>query len=309
MILFFFVFIIMNSTLIYNNGSIIFSKVPKEYESYKSVNKIDSLLLNSNFNVKIFESLYDESIVNSQENVASLNDSINYIKVNQLDRLTFSWYKINELGEIIDSLSFYDEDIYNVNSYLVNVKKDYYVTWLKDGDTIKKPIQVLGNGEIIKEEIANTYFENVQFLNTEYIYKPDSDERTVKTVFYKGDTFYTCFTRKSSNYHFKSFKDHNIIEYSSLGEVVYYEKIKWNASLFPNINISSNGSRPDYWDGCAYIDLKMFEETFKIKRYCTANSNYDISEKFRYGVYGSSNKKYYILRMPDEFNKFYLVTQ
>ncbi len=297
------ILILLNSSYLYHQSTILFSKVPKGYKNYSKIGQLDSVFLNSNLNIKIFKSLYEEKIVN-------LNDSINYIRVNKLDNLTVSWYKIDTKGNVIDSLSFYDESIYDVNSYLLNIKKNYYLTWLQNGDTIKKPIKVINNGEIIKKEIATTYFDSIQFAKSEYVYESDSKEPMVKVIFYKDDNFYTCFTKKEARMPYQNFYHDNIINYTLFGEVLYYEKTDWRAPMHPNFNLYLNGRRPNHWEGYAYVNLKMFGETFKIKKYTKADADYNTSEMSGFYVYESPNKKYYVLRMLYHHdNTYYLITK
>ena len=130
----FLLFILINASYFYNVGSLYFSKTPKEYDDYTLIGRFDSLLLNSSLKITTFKSLYQEQIVN-------LNDSTKYIHVSKLDSVTDSWYKIDETGTVIDSISLIGKALYNVDSYIINVEEAYYLSWLKDGDTTKKPIK------------------------------------------------------------------------------------------------------------------------------------------------------------------------
>ncbi len=287
------ILIVMNSSNIYHNAIMIFSKVPKKFENYSYTRQLDSLLLNSNLNVKIFESHDKESFV-------ILNDSINYLGVNKLDSTT-TWYKISTNGSILDSLDFYDDEyIEDVAAYLVHPKKEYYLTWLHDGDTIKKPIQTLNNGAVIKNaDTIKKYFTNVEYARIAYVNKPDTNDRIKEVVFYKDDTFYKCYATKEARVNSQSFYHiDDLIEYSNFGNVVFYERKTWNADLAPNFGLAIHGSTPNHWDGYAYIDLNFFGETFKIKDYREASKNYDLTKMDGFKVYHSPNGKYYIVSIP-----------
>ncbi len=300
------IFIVMNGSYIYHHMSILFSKLPNEYEDYSYSGRLDSLLSHSNLKVKTFKSLYKEQIV-------TINDSIHYIRVNQLDSTTVSWYKINSNGRIIDSLYFYnDEYIDDVDFYLINPKREYYITWLQDGDTIKKPFKILNNSKVIKNNnTLENYFSDIAYTNIEYVNDTNSNERIKKVIFYKDATFYKCYTTENARVPYENFYHFdNIIQYNSFGDVVFYERTDWGAAIFPDFGIYLNGKRPDHWYGYAYIDFTILGETFKVKDYRKVYEDYDISKMYGVYLYKNPNKKYYLLRGLSHFeNVYYLITK
>ncbi len=305
-IFFIVVFVLPNSSHIYKNISISFTRLPKEYNDYSFVVKLDSLFLNSNLKLKVFKSIY-------QENLTKLNDSINYLRINKLDSTTVTWYKINNFGKIVDSISSYNEYMHNVDSYLVNTQKNYFLSWLRDGDTLKKPVTLLNKGEILREDEANEYFKDIQFGTHEYIYQSNSDEPIVKVIFYKNNMFYQCFTTEKTRVPYKDFPNYkDYAKLTNFGKFLYYHKTDWNGHWFPNIGLYLNGRRPEHWDGYAYLDLNIMNETFKVKDYCSLNEGDIISNAHQgFSMYENPNKKYYFLlnESNHSVNTYYLLSK
>ncbi|WP_143569708.1 hypothetical protein [Tenacibaculum agarivorans] len=299
------IFIVMNGSYIYRQMSILFSKLPDKYKDYSYTGRLDSLLLHSNLKVKIFKSLYQEQIV-------TLNDSTRYMRINQLDSTTVSWYKINSNGKIIDSLHFYnDEHVEDVDFYLISPKKEYYLTWLRDGDTIKKPVKILNNKIIKNNDTFKNYFSDVAYTNIEYVNDRNSEERIKKVIFYKDATFYKCYTTENAWVPYENFYHFdNTIKYNSFGNVVFYERTDWRAATWPDFSLYLNGKRPDHWYGYTYIDFTILGETFKIKDYRKAYEDYDTTKMYGIDLYENPNKKYYLLRELSHFeNVYYLITK
>lgn len=300
------ILILMNVSFISHQANISFSKLPDTYKDYSYSGRLDSLLLNSNLRVKIFKSLYQEQIV-------TLNDSIRYIRVNQLDSTTVSWYKINSSGKIIDSLYFYnDQYIEDVDYYLINPQKEYYLTWLQDGDTTKKSIKIINNGKVIKKnDTLKNYFSDVAYTNLEYVDDTKSGKRIKKIIYYKDATFYKCYMTEDTYVFYKDFYHFdNILQYESFGDVVFYERTEWRAPIWPDFSLYLNGKSPNYWNGYTYIDFKILGETFKIKDYRKAYEDYDITEMYGIEVHQDPNSNYYFIRELSHFeNVYYLVTK
>ena len=99
-------FILKNISSIYKNTRINFTKLPSEFESYTSINKLDSLLQSTNLNIKTFRT----STQGGYPKIArEINDSTIFLKVHKKHDLyqkgIFSWYKIDKQGNVIYSLS------------------------------------------------------------------------------------------------------------------------------------------------------------------------------------------------------------
>lgn len=296
-------FVLVNASDLFYSLNDYFYKSPKEYKDYINANRLDSLLINSSLNVKIFNSKYQEDLIR-------LNDSMSYFRVNKLSDgvETIMWYKINYKGHVIDSLSMLYKSEYakDIDSYLVNIEKEYYLTWLYDGDTIKKPIKTLNDGKVIRDkDTIKKIFNNVKFTNINYSSALDSANSAEEIIFYKDSVFYKCFTTKKARVPLKSFYHfEDLIESSNIGKVIFYDRI-------PELNYILKNEKPDYWGGYAYIDVNILGETFKIKEYRSVDSkNDDISKMNGIDLCQSFDKKYFLLKQDyHNFHRYYLITK
>lgn len=296
-------FLIPNSIHIYKNIALKFEKLPTEYKDYTLIGKVDSLFTKSPLKVTVFKSIY-------HENVIKLNDSISYLTTHNEDTLeqkkTITWYKINTNGNVIDSLSIYNEHIDDVNSYLVNTKKSYYLNWLTDGDTIKKTINFIKKGTILAKEKARILVDSAEYSFPDYLFDSITNNRIIKNTVYKNGKLFQFFSEDDYISH-RSYYHKNTIEYNHKHVFRHYEKTSWNGHTFPSLGLYLNGRKPEHYDGYAYFNFTLKNNTFNIKNPAEFNEGDTFGSISPY-IYESDNKNYYIYKEEyhDE-NTYYLL--
>ncbi|MBL4746729.1 MAG: hypothetical protein JKY08_10220 [Flavobacteriaceae bacterium] len=282
-------FILKNISSIYKDISVNFIKLPSEFESYTSLNKIDSLLQSTNLNIRTFSSSRTYPKI-----AREINDSTLFFKVHKKHDLypkgIFFWYKIDKKGDVIDSLSINNEFTRNVDNNIVNIEKGYYLTWLLDGDITKKQFTPIEKGIVLKKEAIKKYLIDVEYSDGTLCNSPKTNQKIRKIIFYKDLKWFEMFTE--DNYYPSSYYMYNNIPFYYTASLKYYEKKVWNEiSSFGGMR-SSNG--PDYWQGVAYYNLKIKNELLKIKMNCELVEGCEV-EELRLKVSENNNVNYLIL--------------
>lgn len=191
------------------------SKVPKTYESYQAVNTEEPIYFGKyemQLKFKSFDPI--SHFISSQHNLIVITSQIpkdrNAEEVEN-DRYgggnmifqDFTTYKLNREGDIIDSYVFkrtaenYTEILFD--DYIVNIQKDYYKTWIIDGDTLSKPI-ILQNKDLKwSEEDQLKLYKSI--LNESEYYKMDGSNYKVagknpeqEIVYFSKGKWYKIFT-------------------------------------------------------------------------------------------------------------------
>lgn len=261
-------YVIPNMNYFYQKTTTTFNDIPEKYKNYIG---LDSLASNPEYKIKVFKSIYNGVSL-------KVNDSIICIPIYKSIDTTYnkiiniSLYKINKLGNVIDSLILKNENIELVSKFLINKKDNYYSSWITNGDTTKKKFKSIENGKIFKDK--KDYKKNTEVL--EYLCSEDVQDSVTsksysKNYFVKENQLY-IINSFNNFYTENNYNQNNNLKTKSLDEMAtldYFHKEDWIGYFFPNssFTISVNGVNiPDRWDGTAYYTLKTINSIkFKIE--------------------------------------------
>ena len=304
----FLIYLIGNSVSFYRNIELWFQQLPEEYSEYSNLGNLDSTLSSLKLKVIKFESIYKEEVV-------WVNDSVIAITVHKEDSLKnktdVTGYKINPKGALIDSITFKSEYVDNIDSYLINMDKNYYTTWLKDGDTTKKAFRLIKEGELLEKEEANVYLKDAIYSNYDYFYENRNDfnkeKRFKKHVVYKHNEWFQFYTKDDLQLTVNRYYSNSDLEFKDIGELVYFYKKDWYGDHFPDFTLYINGKDPNHWTGTSFLNLKIKDEILKIQHYSKKYVD-DSARKMPLDVYEGLNQNFYILKMEiDNGHTFYLI--
>ncbi|MGO3183366.1 MAG: hypothetical protein ACTIJ9_11095 [Aequorivita sp.] len=302
------IYFLGNLTFIYRTIELRFEKLPEEYSNYVHLGKLDSMFLNSNFKAIKLESIYREEAVR-------INDSIIILKTHEdgegEHKTNVSWYKLNSNGELIDSLTFKGEYIVNVDSYLVNIENSYYVTWLRDGDTLKKPFDLMEDGKLMDEAQSKEFLKGAAYSNYDYYYENkndyDREKRFKKMIVYKNNEWFQFNTSDDLYLSVNEYFANKDLDFEDRGKLVHFQKEAWYGDRFPDFNLYINGKDPNHWKGTAYLNLDLENELFKIQHYSKLYKDGD-ALPIPLDIYENPNKSFYILRIESgEAHTFYVL--
>jgi hypothetical protein len=235
-----------------------FNYIPEKFKNYPI---FDSLSSNSKYTIKKFTSIYPEYPFR-------VNDSIICISVSTLDKsiINKTYYKINnKTGNIIDSLVTKDEKMNTKFNYLINSEKGFYTSWLIDGDTMKKRMKVVGNGEVFNNNEFKKYTHLAYFSDYTYLEDSITKKKYVKNVYLKNNSWNIILTR--DKYHEENYLDSslNFKTIEEFGILDYFFIEKWYGKYVYDFDISVNGAFNEHWEGTAYYTTNTFEK-IKFKR-------------------------------------------
>ncbi len=302
------IYLIGNSVSIYRNIELLFQHLPEEYINYSNLYSLDDAFSNSTLETDKFKSIYNEQVV-------WVNDSLIAITVHTKDSLTdktnVSWYKINLKGELMDSITFRNEYVDNIDSYLINQDKNYYSTWLMDGDVTQKPFRLIEGGKLLEKEEADVYLKDAVYSNSDYFYENRNDfeneKRFKKHVVYKHNEWFQFYTKDDLQLTVNRYYSNSDLEFKDIGELVYFYKKDWYGDHFPDFTLYINGKDPDHWTGTSFLNLKIKDEILKIQHYSKKYVD-DSARKMPLDVYEGLNQNFYILKMEiDNGHTFYLI--
>lgn len=222
-----------NWTSIYINITLLFEHLPEEFSNYSHISDLDDAFLKANFKTIKFESIYEEEAV-------IVNDSIIILKTHQEDSLTskinVSWYKINPSGVLIDSLIFKNEYIENVDSYLVNKEKDYYISWIKNGDTLKKFFVLLEEGKLLDKAQSEEYLKDAAYSNYDYFYENknnrEDEERFMKVIFYKNNEWFQFYAKDDLHITVDRYYSNTGLEFKDWASAFIFKKTNGRVNIF-----------------------------------------------------------------------------
>ncbi len=241
-------------------------KEPKDAENYVY---IEDLTSDNNFDVRVFTSIYPETAFR-------LNDSIICISTRNGDKhsednISSSWYKVNDHGHILDSLSIRNEYFETQGNYLVNREKEYYLSWLIDGDTLQKSFLLINEGKLIDKADFEKETDSSDFTGYEYQIDSLTNQRFVKTFYFKNgkwnkintqENFYVTTSSFSNQDEFLGFKDIDVA-----GKLDFFHKRDWYGHKFPDFNIYFNGKPSEHWRGTGFYSVSANSTKILIKRW------------------------------------------
>ena len=229
------------------------SKLPKAYESYQTV-ITDEPIYFGKYEMQLKFKSFDpiRHFISSQHNLIVITSRIpkdrdaekvendRYGGGNMIFQ-DFTTYKLNKEGEIIDSYIFkrtsenYTEILFD--DYIVNINKDYYKTWIIDGDTLSKPFVFQNKDLKWSEELQLKFYQNI-ITEGEYYkidgsnYKGEGKNPEQQIVYFSNGKWFKLFT----NIVLPNRDDIR----NPLGETTYY------ANVFGKYEKNNYGDAPDW---------------------------------------------------------------
>ncbi len=256
-------FIGPNIPNLYKQFIVQFETLPEEFKTYKYLEGVQS---DSSFNKRVFNSIYSEYAF-------EINDSLICLTTHHTDKkdstITHTtWFKINNSGNIIDSLCISDEYIQDHDNYLVNIEKSYYSTWLLDGDSSMRPIQLIENAKIIDKETFKTYTNMADFSDYLYVIDSASQKRVVKTIYYKQGIWNEIYTTENYYVDINCCIDNNLKfeDISDIAILQHFNKRDWYGHSFPDFGFYINGKTPEHWKGTGFYYIKANGSKIQFKR-------------------------------------------
>lgn len=229
-------------------------------ESYKNYPFLDNLTSNSKYKVIAFKSTH-------QEFTDKINDSVICISVRKNDEKNSDiikkyWYKINQLGIVTDSLNIIDkvsnEEIYQKRRYLINKKKDYYLTWMLDGDTLKKPFTLIEKGKYLEKDAYLHYTKESKFSTYGYTYDSITSERIRKTFYFKNDRWNIIYSKKRYKIN-EPCCEYTTVDFKDVDEIAildFFEKTEQYKQPYIK-GFGINGHTPEHWKGIGYYNIPI----------------------------------------------------
>lgn len=295
----------------YQQLKMLSERLPKEYET---VPLFDDLKSNSQYEIQRFDS-------NVPEYGLITSDGTVVVTTTMLDEdhssdILSKWYKIDKKGRCVDSLIVQNQYINSFDSYLFNIEKAYYLTWLSDGDTVKKPFIAVGKGHVLNALEVEQELDGAIYAEDAYTANPnDVMESSRKIVFLKNNKWYKMQT--SSREFLPNYSDPQLpisaetIDFNSTdkqGAVAlnYFHKQHWYGDSVWDISFAINGKKPEHWTGTAYFEMKLGGPILKFRREHLDLYSHGTLGWFDLRIYQPPASKYALISM-DEGRKQYLI--
>ncbi|MFD2908019.1 hypothetical protein ACFSX9_04650 [Flavobacterium ardleyense] len=260
--------ILVNSDAdIYNKNLFNNSKLPKAYESYQTV-LTDEPIYFGKYEMQLKFKSFDpiSHFISSKNNLIVITSVIpkdrDFEEVEK-DRYgggntifqDYTTYKLDKDGNIIDSYVFkrtyenYTEILFD--DYIVNINKNYYKSWILDGDTLSKPFEFKNKDLQWNEEEQVKLYERIVYGRG--YYKIEGNNYTVEgknpeqqIVYFSEGKWYKFFTNIIM-------PDRDKVS-EQRGETTYY------ANVFGKYEENNYGNAPD-WSNFkpVYFQREKFE--------------------------------------------------
>ncbi|WP_160139709.1 hypothetical protein [Chryseobacterium sp. c4a] len=220
--------------------------------------------------------------------------------------MDYHFYKLDKDGNIIDRYTYKStRDNWNellFGDFIVNYNKKYYKTWIKDGDTLRKPMIVQNEDLKWSEDEQIRQFQNIVEKADDYLRDHDGDSEC--TTYYMNGKWYQLFTntKLSKGIYSRANPGYN----NSLFGEGRFEKKELEPHRYPNImpvyfqrkevdkftSSASGGAistTSKSWNGDLYCQLLIKGDTLKFKKAMSFNENFP-TEKF-YNTKGEDIRK------------------
>ena len=311
--------IIVNSDLdLYVANTFNSTQLPKEYENYVSVNTDEPIYFGKH-KMQLSFSSYEpiKHFVSSQGNLIVITSIIpkdRDFKEVEEDRYgggtqmyqDFTTYKLNKDGAIIDQYTFkrtrenFTEILFD--DYIVNTDREYFRTWVTDGDTLKKPIILLNKDyKWTKEQQIAAFGEAYNAADYYKIeghnYASQGMKSSQEIIYFTKGKWYKLFidtylpNRNERNDHLGEttylanvFGKYAPENYGDVPDWGYFTPTYFHRIKLDNITHSIGGNSPSSeepsWQGDLLCQLAVDSDTLKFKK------------SFWFGKNGSSSKYY-----------------
>lgn len=296
------------------------SKLPEKYKSYKDIDTTDHITF-GHHEIKLMWNSYEtiQHFISSDGNVIIVTSEIPKDR-NQKEIETdgemgstrfyidYHFYKLDKDGNIIDQYTYkasrenWKELLFG--DFIVNYEKKYYKTWIKDGDTLRKPM-IIQNEDLKwgEDEQVNLYHKIIEEAD-EYLRDSKSGSEGIITYYMNGKwyQFFTNTKALKNGY----FSDRNPGYNNSLfGKQSFSERVL-QPNRYPNImpvyfqrkeldkftSSASGGaisSTSKTWTGDLYFQLMIKGDTLKFKEEMSFKEDFP-TEKF-YNTKGENISK------------------
>lgn len=285
------------------------SPLPEKYKSYQNIDSIKSITFGHHEIKLMWESDAPiQHFISSEGNVIVVVEEIPKDR-NQKEVETdgemgstrfyidYHFYKLDKNGNVIDRYTYkstrenWKELLFG--DFIVNYKKKYYKTWIKDGDTIRKPMIVQNEDLKWNEEEQKNQYDKIIENADDYLAENNSDGKRI--TYYMNGKWYQWYTniKLSSGIYGRANPGYNNYLF---GKNAFSRNSTLDPNRFPNImpvyfqrtelnkftSSASGGGISDTsksWDGDLYCQLLIQGDTLKFKRVMFFNENFT-TEKF-----------------------------
>lgn len=292
-------FLIPNMSNIKEQINLKYEKTPEGFDEYQH---ITDLVNNTEYDVQVIEGssiafgeIQEDSIIWLVKRQGNPKD-----KTSNVDTEIF--YKIDNKGIIIDSLTFTNEFINHVDNYLINMKSSYYSTWLKDGSIEKKQFISIKNKSLVFTNELKSYLKDAEYIAYDYETDPKTNKRFKKVVFYKNNVWSQIFTESEEYTGSMTFSSTNNLYFSNLDDIfsfTCYKKKIWNGHSFPDFGLYLNGKDGEHWRGTSCYDLKIKNKNIKLKEVYAKLYKGSNTPQCRLSVYKNPDDNYILIKEGD----------
>ena len=295
------------------------TKLPKEYQNYKSINTLQPLYFGKQQMEVLFQSNQEplSHFISSQNNLIVMVDKAP--EVNSKEPGNFIkdiyFYKLNKDSKIIDSMVFnrtYETGAEIMfDDFIVNQTKAYYKTWVLDGDTTNKPI-IKQNAALdwskdqeidLYEKITSKakYFKVERYSTKSIIYFLDNKWNI---AYFGHEIPYRPKASKASSYDDNrgetTLKNNLFSHYEPKGmemiknvpkniKPLYFQREKLRKRTY-NLGGGSSNTTVTEWVGYLYCQLFVNSDTLKFKIHNVFTDRY--SKPNLFDVKGAEISKY-----------------
>lgn len=285
------------------------SKLPEEYKGYQYINTPRTMLF-GNHEIKLMWESFEpiQHFISSEGDMIVVTSEIpkdrNPKEVQEDGSMggtrfyqDFHFYKLDKNGEVKDHYVYkrtrgnWNELLFG--DFIVNYEKKYYKTWIKDGDTIRKPMIVQNeNLKWSREEQVNLYRKIAEGSDDYFRERKNGTERVTYNMDGKWYQLHTNTKLSNGTYYFRANPGYN----NNLFGEGRFKNERFNPNRFPNImpvyfqrkelveftsstsggSISSTSKR---WDGDVYYQLWIKGDTLKFKKAISFDEGFT-TEKF-----------------------------
>lgn len=284
------------------------SALPEKYKNYQYIDSTQSITF-GHHEIKLMWKSYTpiQHFISSEGNVIIVTSEIpkdrNQKEIEEDGEvgstrfyMDYHFYKLDKEGNIIDHYTYkstrenWNELLFG--DFIVNYNKKYYKTWIKDGDTLRKPMVVQNEDLKWSREEQISQYDNITENADEY-WRDDKGSLGRITYYMNGKWYQlNTNTKLSKGINSRANPGYN----NSLFGENPFESKELQPNRFPNImpvyfqrrelykftssasgGAISNTSKS--WEGDLYCQLLVRGDTLKFKKSMTFNENFT-TEKF-----------------------------
>ncbi|MCL5246244.1 hypothetical protein M4I21_10525 [Cellulophaga sp. 20_2_10] len=265
-------------------------ELPEKYKNYKTLDSIT----NKDLSITTFKSFNEKFAFRVNDSIIGLktNTELN----NNKDSIVTSFYRIDQSGTVLDSISFLNTYVFQHNSYLVYAKEDYYLSFLINGDKTLKPIHLKNDNKTYSEAEAREIAENSDSATTSYVTDSTTNKNLLKVTFLKQDVW-SYITVDDSFSVSENYGENNTMQFKELDQKTnldYFHKEEWQKNTMSG-GLYATGGRTQHWIGTSYFTVNAFEN-IKFKKGYTRWFTNNKTLLMPYEIYESPNKKFILIR-------------